>query len=128
MPSGATRSLPLAVLTEAASAAFIFCSIHGRKLNCGSSKMSMLDQIVATREQPVKESIDLRTIAACQQGDRAALRVLFEEYKDRVYSIAIYSMSGDEMAAADITQQVFLKLMTRIKQFRGDSEFTTWLY
>jgi RNA polymerase sigma-70 factor (ECF subfamily) len=90
--------------------------------------MSMLDQIVATREQPVKESIDLRTIAACQQGDRAALRVLFEEYKDRVYSIAIYSMSGDEMAAADITQQVFLKLMTRIKQFRGDSEFTTWLY
>ena len=89
----------------------------------------MLDQIVATREQqPVKESIDSRTITACQQGDRAALRLLFEEYKDRVYSIAIYSMSGDEMAAADITQQVFLKLMTRIKQFRGDSEFATWLY
>jgi len=89
----------------------------------------MLDQIVATREQlPVKESIDSRTIAACQQGDHAALRLLFEEHKDRVYSIAIYSMSGDEMAAADVTQQVFLKLMTRIGQFRGDSEFTTWLY
>jgi len=89
----------------------------------------MLDQIVLTTEQqPVKESIDLRTIAACQQGDRAALRVLFEEYKDRVYSIAMYSMSGDEMAAADVTQQVFLKLMTRINQFRGDSEFATWLY
>lgn len=89
----------------------------------------MLDQIVATRvQQPVNDSIDSRTIAACQQGDRAALRVLFEEYKDRVYSIAIYSMSGDEMAAADVTQQVFLKLMTRINQFRGDSEFATWLY
>ena len=89
----------------------------------------MLDQIVATREQlPVKESIDSRTIAACQQGDREALRVLFEEYKDRVYSIAIYSLGGDEMAAADVTQQVFLKLMTRIGQFRGNSEFATWLY
>jgi RNA polymerase sigma-70 factor, ECF subfamily len=89
----------------------------------------MLDQIVATRvQQPVNDSIDSRTIAACQQGDRAALRVLFEQYKDRVYSIAIYSMSGDEMAAADVTQQVFLKLMTRISQFRGDSEFATWLY
>jgi len=89
----------------------------------------MLDQIVATRvQQPVNDSIDSRTITACQQGDRAALRVLFEEYKDRVYSIAIYSMSGDEMAAADVTQQVFLKLMTRINQFRGDSEFATWLY
>jgi RNA polymerase sigma-70 factor (ECF subfamily) len=89
----------------------------------------MLDQIVATRELlPVKESTDSRTIAACQQGDREALRVLFEKYKDRVYSIALYSLSGDEMAAGDATQQVFLKLMTRIGQFRGDAEFATWLY
>src|SRR2546428_4781195 len=89
----------------------------------------MLDQIVATRGQvPVKESKDSRTIVACQRGDREALRVLFEEYKDRVYSIAIYSLSGDEMADADVSQQVFLKLMTRIGQFRGNSEFATWLY
>lgn len=89
----------------------------------------MLEQIVATREQPqVKESIDSQTIAACQRGDRTALRMLFDEYKDRVYSIAIYSLGGDETAAADVTQQVFLKLMTRIQQFRGDSEFATWLY
>jgi RNA polymerase sigma-70 factor (ECF subfamily) len=89
----------------------------------------MLEQIVATREQPqVKESIDSRTIAACQRGDRNALRMLFDEYKDRVYSIAIYSLGGDPAAAADATQQVFLKLMTRIQQFRGDSEFATWLY
>ena len=85
--------------------------------------------MVATREQlPVKESINSRTIAACQQGDREALRTLFEAYKDRVYSVAIYSLSGDEMAAADVTQQVFLKLMMRINQFRGDSDFATWLY
>jgi len=89
----------------------------------------MLEQIVATREQPpVKESIDSRTIAACQRGDRDALRMLFDEYKDRVYSIAICSLGGDQTAAADATQQVFLKLMTRIQQFRGDSEFATWLY
>jgi len=89
----------------------------------------MLDQMVATREQlPAKECMDSRTIAACQQGDREALRVLFEAYKDRVYSVAIYSLAGNEMAAADVTQQVFLKLMTRINQFRGDSDFATWLY
>ncbi len=89
----------------------------------------MLDQIVATREQPqVNDSIDSGTIAACQRGDRHALRRLFDEYKDRVYSIATYSLGGDHAAAADITQQVFLKLMTRIQQFRGDSEFATWLY
>src|ERR1043165_7823338 len=89
----------------------------------------MVDQIVATREQAqVKDSIDARTIAACQRGDRHALRVLFDEYKDRVYSIAVYALGGDETAAADVTQQVFLKLMTRIDQFRGDAEFATWLF
>jgi RNA polymerase sigma-70 factor (ECF subfamily) len=89
----------------------------------------MLDQMVVTPQQlPVKEGTDARTIAACQRGDREALQVLFEAYKDRVYSVAIYSLAGDEMAAADVTQQVFLKLMTRINQFRGDSEFATWLY
>ena len=41
---------------------------------------------------------------------------------------ALAAIRGDETTAADVTQQVFLKLMTRIEQFRGESEFTTWLY
>ena len=91
--------------------------------------MLMLEQIVATQEHAVSnESIDWRVIARCQQGDRDALRALFERYKDRVYSIAMYSLGGNEQLAADVTQQVFIKLMTRIGQFRGDSEFATWLY
>jgi RNA polymerase sigma-70 factor (ECF subfamily) len=72
--------------------------------------------------------IDEHVIEACQQGDREAFRLLFESYKDRVFSIAVYSFNGDENAASDISQQIFLKLMTAIGQFRGDSAFTTWLY
>ena len=89
----------------------------------------MLEQMAVIRGQPtVNEPIDGQTIAACQQGDREALRLLFEAYRDRVYSIAVYAMGGDSSAAADVTQQVFVKLMTRIGQFRGSSEFTTWLH
>jgi RNA polymerase sigma-70 factor, ECF subfamily len=66
-------------------------------------------------------------IEACRQGDRAAFHMLFEAYKDKVYSIALH-YSGDESAAKDVSQQVFLKLFTTISQFRHDSEFTTWLY
>ena len=91
--------------------------------------MLMLELIVATTEQAqANESIDWRVITRCQQGDGDALRTLFEAYKDRVYSIAMYSLGGDEQLASDVTQQVFIKLMTRISQFRGDSEFATWLY
>src|SRR5918996_1434510 len=74
-----------------------------------------------------EQLIDGRVIEACQQGDRAAFQLLFETYKDKVFSIAVYS-SGDRSVADDITQQIFLKLFTAIRQFRGDSEFTTWLY
>jgi RNA polymerase sigma-70 factor, ECF subfamily len=75
-----------------------------------------------------EQLIDGRIIEACQQGDRAAFQLLFELYKDKVFSIAVYSNGGDRALADDITQQVFLKLFTAIRQFRGDSEFTTWLY
>ena len=75
-----------------------------------------------------EQIINGQVIEACQQGDRDAFRVLFETYKDRVYSIAVYSAGGDLSIAEDVTQQIFLKLFTAIKQFRGDSEFTTWLY
>ena len=89
----------------------------------------MLGQMAVIRGRPaVNKPIDGLTIAACQRGDRDALRLLFEAYKDRVYSIAIYAMGGDRSAAADVTQQVFVKLMTRIGQFRGNAEFTTWLH
>ena len=75
-----------------------------------------------------EQLIDGPIIEACQQGDRAAFQLLFETYKDKVFSIAVYSSGGDRALADDITQQIFLKLFTAIRQFRGESEFTTWLY
>jgi len=45
-----------------------------------------------------------------------------------VYSIALYFFHGNAAEAGDATQQVFLKLLTNIQSFRGDSEFSTWLY
>jgi RNA polymerase sigma-70 factor (ECF subfamily) len=70
-------------------------------------------------------AVDL--IAACQRGDREALAALFESFKDRVYSLALH-LSGDPHEAGDVAQDVFLKLLTRLGQFRRDARFTTWLY
>ncbi|HEU4795496.1 MAG TPA: sigma-70 family RNA polymerase sigma factor [Pyrinomonadaceae bacterium] len=75
-----------------------------------------------------QQLIDGRVIEACQQGDRDAFQLLFETYKDKVFSLAVYTVGGDRAVADDVTQQIFLKLFTAIRQFRGDSEFTTWLY
>jgi RNA polymerase sigma-70 factor (ECF subfamily) len=83
-----------------------------------------MESVVLTVEEARGEAV----IEACKQGDRDAFRRLFERHKDRVYSVALYFFGGDEATAADVTQQVFLKLFTRIRQFQGESEFTTWLY
>jgi len=66
-------------------------------------------------------------IEACQRGDDEAFRVLFETHKDRVYSIAL-RYSGNSTAAMDIAQDTFVKLLSNIGQFRGDSSFESWLY
>lgn len=102
----------------------------GRKLdqppsNNGSERMEGLMERLAAMSEPI---IDERVIKDCQRGDREAFRLLFEAYKDRVFSIAVYSFHGDQTAAGDVTQQIFLKLMTSIGQFRGESQFTTWLH
>src|SRR6266496_5514701 len=75
-----------------------------------------------------QQIIDGRVIVACQQGDSEAFRLLFEAYNDKVFSIAVYSFGGDRSVADDVTQQIFLKLFTAIRKFRGEAEFTTWLY
>jgi RNA polymerase sigma-70 factor (ECF subfamily) len=67
-------------------------------------------------------------LEACRRGDREAFRALYEVHKDRVYSIAYYFFHADAEAAAEVTQQVFLKLMREVTRFRGDAAFSTWLY
>jgi RNA polymerase sigma-70 factor (ECF subfamily) len=67
-------------------------------------------------------------IESCRSGERDAFRALYDCYKDRVYSIALYFFHGDHTVAGDVTQEVFLKVMTSIRQYRGDAAFSTWLY
>jgi RNA polymerase sigma-70 factor (ECF subfamily) len=75
----------------------------------------------------VLESNDREVIAACRTGDPDAFRLLFETYKDRVYSIAL-RYCGDSAIAMDIAQDTFLKLLSSIRDFRGDAQFETWLF
>ena len=75
----------------------------------------------------VAAEIDPELLAACQAGSREAFHSLFQIYRDKVYSIA-FRYSGNHAAAMDLTQDVFVKLFSRLPRFRGDSSFETWLY
>ena len=64
---------------------------------------------------------------ACKQ-DKDALDELFHRYLNQSYAIAFNICSGDHEQAQDITQDAFLKVLRNIKRFRGEAEFSTWLY
>jgi RNA polymerase sigma-70 factor (ECF subfamily) len=66
-------------------------------------------------------------IEACQKGDRAAFRCLFEAYRSRVYSTARHIL-GNDAAAKDATQQVFLTVWRHLARFSSEGEFSPWLY
>jgi RNA polymerase sigma-70 factor (ECF subfamily) len=75
----------------------------------------------------VLDANDREVIEACRRGDPEAFRALFEAYKDRVYSIAL-RYSGNPAAAMDIAQDTFLKLLSRIGDYRSEASFDSWLY
>ena len=77
---------------------------------------------------PLGSDVGPEILEACRRGDRDALRALYEAYKDRVYSITYHFFRGDHAAAADVTQQVFLKLMSGLGHYHGGAAFSTWLY
>jgi RNA polymerase sigma-70 factor (ECF subfamily) len=81
-----------------------------------------------TSVPPGERDIDAQVLESCRRGDREAFRALYNAWKDKVYSISFYYFHGDAEEAADVTQEVFLKLMTGIGTFRGSSGFATWLY
>lgn len=66
-------------------------------------------------------------LEACRDGRSDALKQLYELYQRRVFSIALNYFGCRREVAEDVTQKVFLKLFTNFS-YRGESEFTTWLY
>jgi RNA polymerase sigma-70 factor, ECF subfamily len=70
---------------------------------------------------------DSRLVSRCRQGDSAAFSDLLNRYERRVYSFA-YSMCGNAADAEDLTQEVFVQVYRSLPSFRGDSQFSTWLY
>lgn len=66
-------------------------------------------------------------IMRARQGDREALAQLYRLYRDNVYRICL-RMVRNPSDAEDLVQETFLRVMNKIHTFRGDSQFTTWLY
>lgn len=67
----------------------------------------------------------LATAAAA--GDRTAFAVLVGRHYDRIRGLA-YRMTGSRAEADDLAQDICAALPAKLRHWRGEARFTTWLY
>jgi RNA polymerase sigma-70 factor, ECF subfamily len=81
-----------------------------------------------TSESMVSESIsDADCVRRIQHGDADAFEILVRRHEKTIFNL-VYRMLGDYDDAAEVSQEVFLSAYRAIGQFRGDANFSTWLY
>src|SRR5438067_11106358 len=72
-------------------------------------------------------AVDAELVEQAKNGDRAALEKLILRHQAWVYSIAV-RMVFQPHDAEEVTQEVLVKVITRLSTFKGESKFRTWLY
>ncbi len=70
---------------------------------------------------------DPQLIAAAGSGDRSAFEQLVRLTYAGTYALA-WRLTANEEDARDVVQDAYLRAWKGIDGFRGDAEFTTWLY
>ncbi len=78
-------------------------------------------------ENKHNELVDEKLIELIVDGNTDALNTLINRHKDWIFNVAI-RMTGDVHAAEDVTQEVLIKLITKLSTFAFKSSFRTWLY
>jgi RNA polymerase sigma-70 factor (ECF subfamily) len=76
----------------------------------------------------VSEAIsDAECVRKLQRGDTDAFEILIRRHQRTIFNL-VYRMLGDYDEAAEISQEVFLSAYRAIASFRGEANFSTWLY
>lgn len=78
-----------------------------------------------SKEASAKE--DRKLIEDFKNGKQSAFDTLVQKYSGRAYQIA-YGVLGSREDAEEVAQDVFIRIHRALPKFRGDSEFTTWMY
>ncbi len=70
---------------------------------------------------------DSEVVSRFNSGDTTVFSILVNRYLQKAYQIA-YGVLGNREDAEEVSQDVFLRIYKALPRFRGDSEFSTWMY
>jgi len=78
-------------------------------------------------EQAVTDPEDVALVARVQAGSRQALETLLKRHQPWIYNILVRMLYYPD-EAEDATQEVLIKVLTKLSSFEARSSFRTWLY
>ncbi|MBK3518964.1 RNA polymerase sigma factor [Carboxylicivirga marina] len=70
---------------------------------------------------------DIKLIKLIKAGDIGAFAQLIDKYQHMAYTLA-NSIVKNKQEAEEVTQDAFYKAYKALDKFKGDAEFSTWLY
>lgn len=70
---------------------------------------------------------DTALALAAARGDQEAFAALLARHYDGLFRLC-FRLTGQQHSAEDLTQDICLALPGKLRGFRGDAKFTTWLY
>ena len=74
-----------------------------------------------------REPSEVELIERAKQGDKSAFKQIYLLHHKRVYGLC-FRLSGQIELAEEATQDTFVRLWQKLPQFKGDSQFSTWLH
>jgi|TARA_B100001964_G_scaffold214715_1_gene252495 RNA polymerase sigma-70 factor (ECF subfamily) len=74
----------------------------------------------------IKNASDDELVRASQRGRADCYEELVFRHRDKIYARA-FSMLRNEEEALDMSQEAWIKGWQRLKQFKRDASFTTWM-
>ncbi len=78
-------------------------------------------------QQPEEVTGDQALMLAVREGDVAQLGILFERHHTRLFNY-LFRLTGNRHLSEDLVQEVFVRLLKYRHTYRGECQFTTWMY
>lgn len=70
---------------------------------------------------------DYELAQAVSHGTVSCMADLYERHRRMVFALCL-RMTGNSSEAEDLTQEIFIQLLRKVGSFRGQGQFSTWLY
>lgn len=91
----------------------------------------MGEVLAVTRQDPGQAHAsgdEARWVERAQAGDTAAFEQLYRAHCDRIYALCWRLCGGDAALAEDVVQEAFVRAWSKLRLFKGESSFGTWMH